>query len=520
LSGNLKQGSSLEVDERKSALLSNAGAIAGIVSAIEGTLGPKGLNCMLVGRFGEITISNDGRAILERIEVSHPAARLLLQTAKAQDKEVGDGTTTACILASALISEGAGHILNGVPPAKVVEGIRAGVRQAVEALKGRSRKVESLNDPLLKQAALIAGREQEDIAELVIEGARIAGQKRLAQRGFRLADWVVAKEGAENEVLCGITLEKAPVNRQMPRSLSPVRILIIDDALEPEEMEEEALSTEAGFSRYRELQEAFRQGLMRLIAGKVNLVTAARGVSDIAEQMLTEAGVMLLRRVPSGDLAKAAEHTGARPVKRGWLTAGELNLESVTGEARRAYYDEKLEHLRITGGKGKRVATMLVGASTAEVRDERQRIAEDAACAVQQALLGGVVAGGGAAEMSIIPQVERLRGEMTGMSAYGVDCVIAALRRPLGQIAANAGFNPLEKVEQVRKASSNGKEALGIDCDRGEVCDMLACGIVDAANVKIEALKTAAETAEAVLRINTIIRKRDDSRPQGSAVEK
>ncbi len=520
MSGDLKQTSSMEVDERRSALLSNAAAIAAVASAVEGTLGPKGLNCMLVDRFGEVTISNDGYAILERMEVSHPAGRLLVQTAKAQDAEVGDGTTTACLVASTLISEGVGHILGGIAVAKVAEGLRAGIREAIDALKSQSRHLKGFDDPALQQAALIAGRGQEEIAQLVVDGAKIAGKRRLAQRGFRLADWVVAKEGIGNEVFCGITLEKSPVNRRMLRSIESARILIVDDALSPMEVEGEALATEAGFGRYQELQETFRRGLVKLIEGKVNLVIVGRGVSETAEQILTEAGVMLLRRIPSRDLARAAEHTGACLVKRGWIGQNESALENVLGHARQVDYDEKLDHLRISGGKGKRVATILVGASTPEVKAERQRIAQDAACAVQQSLLGGVVAGGGAAEMSIIPQVERLRCRISGMAAYGVDCVIAALRRPLAQIVANAGFNPLEKVEEIRTVAGTSKQAFGIDCDTGEVCDMLELGVVDATNVKIAALRTGAEMAEAVLRINTIIRKREESFPPGPDIEK
>ena len=507
---NNPRPSNIEVDERKSALLSNAGAIAAVASAIEGTLGPKGLNCMLVDRLGEVTISNDGRAILERIEVSHPAARLLIQTARAQDEEVGDGTTTACLLASALISEGAAQVLEGVPVAKVVEGLRAGVKAALALLKARSRPVEGFDDPVLKQAALIAGRGHEDIAQLALEGAKIAGLKQLATRGFRLADWVMAKEGAENEVFCGIILEKEPLNRQSPREAAPARILLIDDALEPEALEEEALATEAGFTRYRELQEAFREGLKNIVASEANLVVVGRGVAEIAEQSLTEAGIIIVRRTAATDLARLAEHTGARPIKRGGLAANGEALKKVLGNARRAYYDEKLEHLRIAGGKGKRRATMLVGASTAEVRAERRRMAEDAACAVQQALLGGVVAGGGAAEMGLAPDLERLRTSLSGMAAYGVDCVLAALRRPLSQIVANAGLNPLEKVEQVRSAAATGKDSIGIDCETGEICDMFKLGVVDATNVKIHALQAAAEVAEAILLINTIIRRREE----------
>jgi len=506
----------LEVDERRSALLSNAGAIAAVAVAIEGTLGPKGLNCMLVDRFGEAIISNDGRAILERMEISHPAARLLVQTAKAQDREVGDGTTTTCLFANALISEGVNQILAGVPVARIIEGLRAGLARATALLQQTSRPIKGFDDPLLRQAALIAAREQADIADLVLEGARIAGQEKLAQRGFRLADWIIAQEGEENEVLSGLVLEKEPLNRQMPRALSAARILLIDDALEPEEMEEEALATESGFKRYRELQEDFKASLTALIEAKVNLIIVARGVAEIAEQMLTEAGVLVLRRVSAKDLARIAEHTGAQPIKRSGLAREKKAWDKILGRAKQAFFDEKLSQLRILGGKGKPSAAILLGAGTSEVREERRRIAEDAACVVQQALLGGIVAGGGAAEMSLLPELERLRSATSGLAAFGVDCVIAALRRPLGQIVVNAGYNPLEKVEQIKAAVAAGKSDIGIDCDTGELCDMLNKGVVDAARVKIHALKCAGEVAEAVLRINTVIRKKEENRPSPS----
>jgi archaeal chaperonin len=512
MSGNTRLPN-LEVDERRSALLSNAGAIAVVAGAIEGTLGPKGLNCMLVDRFGEATISNDGRAILERMEISHPAARLLIQTAKAQDREVGDGTTTTCLLANALISEGVNHILAGVPVARIIEGLRAGLARAEELLQKNSRPINDFADPGLRQAALIAAREQADIADLVLAGARIAGREKLAERGFRLADWIIAQEGEENEVVSGLVLEKEPLNRQMPRALSPARILLIDDALEPEEIEEEALTTESGFKRYRELQEDFKASLGALIEAKINLVVVARGVAEIAEQTLTEAGVLVLRRVPAREIARIAEHTGAKPVKRSGLGGQGKAWDKILGRAKQAIFDEKLAQLRILGGEGKPSAAILLGAGTAEVREERRRIAEDAACVVQQALLGGIVPGGGAAEMSLIPEMERLRAATDGLAAFGVDCVIAALRRPLAQIVINAGYNPLEKVEQVKTALAAGKSDIGINCDTGEVCDMLNRGVVDAARVKRHALKCAGEVAEAVLRINIVIRKKEENRP-------
>jgi len=506
-----------DVDERLSALLSNAAAIRAVAAAVEGTLGPKGLDCMLVDRFGDVTITNDGFAILDRIDVSHPAARILVNTAKAQDRQVGDGTTTATVLAGALVTEAVSQVTRGVPVTKITEGMRAGIACAVAAIQARSRAIRDFDDPLLAQAALIAGRGERDIAHLAVEAARLVGRAALGEAGFRLSEWIVAKEGADNEVFPGLIVDKDRLNHQMPRQVRRARILLIDDALEPEELEEEALATESGFARYLELKGRFADALKRVLGLGVNVVVAERGVSDEAEEALTEAGAMALRRVSSRDLERIAEHTGARPLKRTGLARPAEEIARCLGRARLVAHDERLGHVRFEGGKGRHAATMLVGAAAAEVKDERQRIAQDAASAAQQAVLGGVVAGGGAAEAAASMEVQRLRDSMHGMAAYGAECVVEALRRPLAQIAANAGFNPLEKMGNLMAEMARGeRDALAINCDTGDVADMMSLGVVDPTAVKVHALRAAGEVAEAILRINTIIRKRDPGQAQSS----
>ncbi len=511
MSGNVKQVASAEVDERLAALVANAGAIQAIASAVEGTLGPKGLNCMLVDRFGDVTITNDGSTILDRIDVSHPAARMLINTAKAQEAQVGDGTTTATILASALVQEGLSHASKGVPVTKIVEGIRTGVEYAVRIMTEQSLPIDGLDDPLLLSCATIAGRQNEHIARFVVEAARRVPESRWQDDGFKLADLVLAKEGAESEVVPGIIIAKQRMNRQMPKRVENAKVLVVDDALEPEEIEDDALGTDAGFARYMQLQEEFRANIQKLVELGVKLVVVDKGVDDVAEELLTDAGVMVIRRVASKDIANIVTHTGARTVKRTGLRKSPEELDEFLGYAECAYEDEKLEHIRIIGGKGETAATILVGAATEEVKDETARIARDAAWAVQCALADGVLPGGGAIEMWVAGQVMDLRENIKGMAAYGVDCLAEALKRPLAQIVANAGFNPLEKVEDVIAAQAEQQNhALALNCDTGEIADMKAMGVVDPTRVKIHALNAAAEVAEAILRINTIIRKKEE----------
>lgn len=466
---------------------------------------------MLVDRFGDVTITNAGVTILDKMEVNHPAAHMLINTAKAQQEEVGDGTTTATIIAGALVAEGVNQVVRGVPVARIIEGLRAGLQAALASLEHRSRPLQGLDDPILRQIAYIAGREHDDIADLVVRAAKLVGWEKMQDKAFKLADTVVAEEGAANEVFLGVTIDRRRLNKQMPQELTGVKLLIVDDALEPEEIEDEALATEAGFARYLELQREFKANIAKLIAMGVNLILVDRGVHGLAEEMLADADVMVVGRVAARELRQAAEHCGARVIKRTGLNKNESELARYFGSAEQVAEDERLGQIRILGGAGKPMATVLVGAATSEVVDERQRIAQDAAAAVQAATRGGYVPGGGAVELAVSRDVAHARETVKGMAAYGLDCVSSVLRRPLAQIVANAGFNPLEKVEDVMAAQAErASDALAINCDSGELADMLELGVCDPTLVKIHALKAAGEVAEAILRIDTIIKKKDE----------
>lgn len=500
-----------DIDERLAALVTNSNAVRAIAAAVEGTLGPKGLDTMLVDKFGEVVITNDGVTILTTMEANHPAAKMLINIAKAQQAEIGDGTTTATVMAGALVSEGVDQVVKGVPVTRIIEGVRAGVSKALEMVKQKATPIAGMDDPMLRQVALIAGREHQDIADLVVEAARMTGADKLRDPSFKLSDTIISEEGAENEVFMGVIVNKQRLSKHMPKDLTNPKILVIDDALEPEEIEDEALATEAGFARYQELQEQFSNNLKKLVDLGIKAILVDRGVDNYAEEVFTDAGIMVVQRVSNKELLKAAEHIGARPIKRTGLRKEAADLAKYLGKAKKVYEDEKLEHIRILGGKGKPMATILVGAATEEVVGERERIAKDAAASVQAAVKGGIVPGGGAIELAVARDVEKVRENVRGMAVYGIDCVVEALKKPFFQIVANAGFNPLEKIGDVIAAQiKENRESLALDCDSGDVTDMFKLGVVDPAMVKIHALKAAGEIAEAILRIDTIIKKKEE----------
>lgn len=509
---NLKQaGSSSEVDERLAALLTNANAIRAITGAVEGTIGPKGLDTMLVDRLGDVVITNDGVTILDKMEVNHPAAKILINAAKAQQAEVGDGTTTATIIAGALVAEGVAQVLRGVPVARVIEGMKCGIMLAGSKLVAHKRSIKGLDDPVLRSIANIAGREHDDIAELVLGAAALVGQEKLTEPTFKLLDAVTAHEGADNEVFMGVIIDKERMNKDVLGKVVDAKILLIDDALEPEDIEDEALTTETGFKRYLELKAEFKQSIQTIIDLGVSVVLAARGVHSIADELLSDAKILVVQRVAAKDMRRIADHCGGRMLKRTGLKKDHAELVQYLGYAEQVYEDEKLEQIRIVGGRGKPMATILVGAATAEVVGERERIAKDAASSVQAAITGGYVPGGGAVELALARDLALAREMVKGMSVYGLECVINAFKRPLSQIVQNAGFNPLEKVEEaVAAQAAAATDTLGIDCDSGQLVDLLAVGVVDPLPVKSHAIKAAGEVATAILRIDTIIRKKTD----------
>jgi archaeal chaperonin len=496
-----------ETDDKLQALLSNANAARVISQAIEGTIGPKGLDIMMVDNLGEVVISNDGVTILKLMAVSHPAARMIINAARAQQNQVGDGTTTATILAGALVAEGAGQVIKGVPVTQVIQGIKLGIERSLEMIENQSRPIEAVDDPKLFCVALIAARGQEDIAALIIEGAQIIGREIMLSQDYKFADAVKARESSPNQVFLGVLLNKVPLNREMPRHLHEVRILAVDDSLAPEDIDSEARGTEAGFQYYLEAKKQYQANLNKICAMGVNLVLIDRNIDALGEQIFTEAGIMVIQRVSQREMEQVCKHSGARKLKRNGLDRPAEQLAGYLGHAARVQVDDRLRHTALFSGAGQAMATVIIGASTEEVVDERERIARDAAAAVQAALQNGVVPGGGAIEIWAARQLDEIIQNLKGMTSYGVAAVKEALLRPFACIAANAGFNPLEKLADViAEQKQTGRDSIAIDCDRGGLIDVWEKGIMDPTLVKTHAVKAAGEVAVAILRINTIIK--------------
>lgn len=499
-----------DVDEKFQTLVSNASAARIISQTLEGTIGPKGLDIMMVGNFGDVVVSNDGVTILKLMEVKHPAARMIINAARAQQEEVGDGTTTATIIAGTLVAEGVNQVLKGVPVTQVIQGIQTGIDKSIELIEKQSYPLDVKDHEMMYNVACIAGRGQKDLARLVMEGVEILGREKLLEREYKYSDAVIAREGVESKAFAGTIVNKKPLNMEFPAAIDDCRILVIDDALAPEEISTEARGTEAGFRYYLDSKEEYERNLQKVCDMGVNIVLIDRNIDDIGEQILVEAGVMVIQRLSHREIEKVCRHTGARKIKRSGLNRSTEQLESCLGKAARIEFDDRLSHTCIFGGTGEPLVTLLIGAATEEVVDERERIARDAASAIQAAVQKGIVPGGGAIEVWVAKQLEQLSGELKGMTSYGALCVKEALLKPFTCIALNSGFNPLEKLgDVIAEQKKRDCDCISIDCDSGDLIDTFEHGIIDPALVKIHAIKAGGEVAMAILRINTIIKMND-----------
>lgn len=498
-------------DSRYQLLDNNAQAVRALMQAVEGTIGSKGLDTMLLDQFGSVTITNDGMTILEMMEVKHPVAKMLINAVKSQQETTGDGTTTTALYAGEMILSGIERINQGVPVAQVIKGIRMGLVMAEEEWQKERITLDFHDTAALKQIAQVAAREYDDIALLITEAAEKIGEERLKDQTFAFAESIKAKIGAEGEVFNGIVLSKSRYDKQMPAELAgEVKVLVIDDALESEEFDDKALATESGFQEYMKLKNEFRDNVEKILHSGAKLVLVDRGVDEQAAERLADHGIMLISRIPHKELEEAASHVGAKMIKRTGLKKDLAEIQAALGTVGAVKDDEILGLTKLADGKGEERATVIIGAATDEVVGERERIAKDAAAALQAAVQKGVVAGGGAAELAVAEALEKRTHELSGMSVYGLECVIKALRKPFMQIVKNAGFNPLEKLGDVVKAQNEqDNHHLAIDCETGEISDMRELGVIDPLYVKTHAIDAAGEVAAAILKINIIIKKKE-----------
>jgi chaperonin GroEL (HSP60 family) len=481
------------------ALESNSNAVMAVADTVRTTLGPKGLDKLLIDQAMNRHISNDGVTILLSLRAIHPVARMIVEIAERQEQLVGDGTTTAVVMAAEMIKEGKRLVKElGVHPTKVVEGIEGGVKEACQLLEREAKKI-SLNEIALEQVvktSLSSKLDGRKLSLLVISALRSVGKNALYNGSYDFDKTIIVlrRTTMEDRLVNGIVLERKRMDPEMPLEVNEARVMIARLDLKPVK---EAWVKEN--SKYEEILNMENDRIAKskdivnsLLATGANAILIASGEVDQVIENLLVANKVFAVRISIEEIEYLSRYTGAKPVRM----MDDLKKSDILGRADHIYEDEDNGVIYIDNGSRGNMATMIVSGTTKETSLERWRAAIDGVNAAEAALNKGVVAGGGAAELHVIEKVKNLR--LKGLEQVGLDVVTSALESIMRQILTNAGYNGLEKV-MAAKASP---DTFGIDIDSGDPVDMWKMGVLDPLLVKTMALEAAGEIAKSVLRID------------------
>ena len=470
------------------AMESNSNAVMAVADTVRTTLGPKGLDKLLIDQAMNRHISNDGVTILLSLRAIHPVARMIVEIAERQEQLVGDGTTTAVVMAAEMIKEGKRLVRElGVHPTKVVEGIESGVRHACNFLEKETKSI-SLDNVMLEQivrTSLSSKLDGKQLATLVISALRMVGKKAVynGSYNFDKSIMVIRKTNIEDKVVNGMILERKRLDPEMPLDVKEPKIMIVKMDLKPvkESWLKENTQYQDILSMENDKLAKAKQIVDSIIATGANaLLIASPEVDQVVEDLLVAKRVFAVR-ISTEEIDYLSRYTGAKPVR----LLEDLKKPHILGSSQRIFEDEEDELIYVENGSNQNMVTIIVSGSTKETSQERWRAVIDGTNAAEAALNNGVVAGGGAAELHVIEKVKKLR--LKGLEQVGLDVVMSALESIMRQILTNAGFNGLEKVMAARSSP----EGFGIDINSGDPVDMWELGIIDPLLVKTMALKAS-----------------------------
>lgn len=489
------------------ALESNSNAVTAVADTVRTTLGPKGLDKLLIDQAMNRHVSNDGVTILLSLRAIHPVARMIVEIAERQEQLVGDGTTTAVVMAAEMIKEGKRLVKElGVHPTKVVEGIDSGIKHACDLLREETKPIV-ISDLGLEQVvktSLSSKLDGSKLSELVIYALRMVGNNARYhdQYDFDKSIMVIRRTNMDDAVVNGIVLERRKMDPEMPSEVKEAKILIVKMDLKPvkESWIREGSKYDEILSMEKDRVSKSKEIVDKLVSTGANtILIASTEVDQVIEDLLVARKILAVR-ISTEEIEYVSRYTKARPVRMidelAITESSGIDNEALLGHAGVVREDEENSVVYIEDGVGKNIVTMIVSGSTKETSLERWRAAIDGVNAAEAALNEGVVAGGGAAELHVIDKVKKLR--LKGLEQVGLEVVISALESIMRQILTNAGYNGLEKV-MAAKASPSG---FGIDIDSGQPVDMWKRGILDPLMVKTMALEAAGEISKSVLRID------------------
>jgi archaeal chaperonin len=513
----LKEGASQT--KGRDAQKNNITAAKLISEIVRTSLGPRGMDKMLVDSLGDVTITNDGATILKEIDVQHPAAKMMVEISKATDNEVGDGTTSVVILAGSLIEKAEDLISKDVHPTIIVDGYRKSATKAIEILNNLATKIDATDKEQLTRIArtsmltkLIA-READEVAELVVNAVLQVAEQKPDGKGYRvdLDDIKVEKKAggslADTKLIKGIVLDKEVVHGGMPKSTEKAKIALVNSALEIEKTEFDAkinISSPDQMNMFLEEENRMLKSMVdKIIATGANVVICQKGIDDIAQHYLAKSGILTVRRVKESDMTKLARATGARIVNNlEDLTDKDIGLADLV-EERKVETDK---WVFIEGCKHPKSVTILIRGGSQRVVDEADRSVHDALMVTKDVLeRPAIVAGGGAPESYVAGKIREWANTLSGREQLAAEKFAESLEVIPLTLAENAGMDPIDTITELRARQGKGSKSAGIDAKAAKVTDVSKSDIVEPLSVKEQVIKSATEAASMILRIDDVI---------------
>jgi len=513
----LKEGTSRKTGREAMAL--NFMVAKAIAETVKTTLGPRGMDKMLIDSLGDIAITNDGATILDEMDVQHPVAKLMVEIAKAQDDEVGDGTTTVVVITGELIKEAEKLLEKNIHPTVIVAGYKKALEEAERILRRIAVKVDINDFEMLKKVAMTSIRGKavaafrEYLAEIAVKAAKQVAEEKDGMIVANVDDYVqlVKKKGGsflDTQLVYGVIVDKEVVHPDMPKRVEKARIALIDAPLEVEKTEIDAeirISSPEQMKMFLDEEARLLRDMVEKIkAAGANVVFCQKGIDDLAQYYLAKAGILAVRRVKKSDMEKLARATGGRII---------TNIEEISPEVlgyaelveERKVADEKM--VFVEGCPNPRAVSILVRGGLERAVDEAERNLVDALSVVSDVLEEPyVLPGGGAPEAELAKELRKYAAKVGGREQLAIEAFANALEVIPRTLAENSGLDPIDIMAELRAAHEKPDGwKYGVDVFEGKVADMWALGVIEPLAVKLQAIKAATEAATMILRIDDII---------------
>jgi len=511
----LKEGASQT--KGRDAQKNNMAAAKLISEVVRSSLGPRGMDKMLVDGLGDVTITNDGATILKEIDVQHPAAKMMVEISKATDNEVGDGTSSVVVLAGALIEKAEELITKDVHPTIIVDGYRKSALKSIEIFNHLAQKIDPGNKSELIRVARtsmqtkLVSRDSDELSEVVVNAALQVSEPNESAYIIDIDDVKVEKKTGgslrDTKLIKGIVLDKEVVHGGMPKRVEKAKIALINSALEIEKTEFDAkinINSPDQMKMFLDEENKMLKNMVdKIISSGANVAICQKGIDDVAQHYLAKSNVLSVRRVKESDMTKLSRATGARTVNNlEDLSSKDLGSADLV-EERKVETDK---WVFIEGCKHPKAVTILIRGGSQRVVDEAERSIHDALMVTKDVMEKPlIVAGGGSPESYVAGKLREWSSTLSGREQLAADKFAESLEVIPLALAENAGMDPIDTLTELRSKQTKGSKWSGIDARGGKVVDMSKLDIVEPLSVKEQIIKSATEVASMILRIDDVI---------------